>query len=160
MTRILVASYLLLLETPVGELDLVREEVTPGEEMPQLELGPERLNLLLRDPSVALGLVDLDNPMVVRVAVEPFEPIRRDFVLVVDFGDRSADVVRVELLVSGGVVEDESGAVENGRDGYVVFGVGDVRVDGRVLDEPEVVVVAVRVQGDLLFYGDEGCEHG
>lgn len=162
MARVLVARNLLLLESPIGKFNLMREKVAPRKKMPQLELRPQRFNLLLRESSVALRLVDLDDPVVVGVTVEPFEPVRRDFVLVVHLGDGSADVVRVKLLVRRGVVEDEGGAVEDGTDGRVVLWIGDGRVGGAVQDEPEVVVVAVRVEGDLLLCEESVSEqeHG
>lgn len=156
LARVLVASDLLLLEAPVGELDLVREEVASGENMAKAELGPQRLHAmprLLAALDVRRRLVNLDLEMVVRIALESIEAVRRDLVLVVDLGDGSADVVRVELLVGRDVVEHDSVAVENGSGRRVSLGVGNIGVGGGVEDRPDVVVVAVRVQRDLLLCG-------
>ena len=61
---------LLLLVRPVGQLDLVREEVTPAQNMPESELRPQGPELM---PSLsipfALGLrSELDNKVVIRVS--------------------------------------------------------------------------------------------
>lgn len=152
--RVLVARHLLLLEPPLGKLDLVTEEVAAGKDVSEAEPRPERLQprpRLLAARHVRRKLVDLDLEVIVRVAFEAVEAVRRDLVLVVDFGERCADVVRVELLVRGDVVQNDDLLVEDwGRRG-VVFGVGDVGIGGAVEEEPDVIVVAVRVKRDLLL---------
>lgn len=152
-TRVLVARNFLLLEPPLGQFHLVTEQVTPRQHVAEAEPRPQRLEVGLGvlAPIGRLELIDLEDPVVVRVAFEAFEPVARNFVLVVDFADGRADVVRVQLLVRRRVMEYERLPVFDRRRGRVRLDVGDVGIGSRVQDEPDVVVVAVRVQRNLLF---------
>ena len=116
---------------------LVTEEVAAGKDVSEAEPRPERLQprpRLLAARHVRRKLVDLDLEVIVRVAFEAVEAVRRDLV-----------------LVRGDVVQNDDLLVEDwGRRG-VVFGVGDVGIGGAVEEEPDVIVVAVRVKRDLLL---------
>lgn len=154
LARVLIASDLLLLEAPVGELDLVRKEVASREDVAKTKLGPEGLHAmprLLAALDIGRRLVNLDLEMVVGVALESIEAVRRDLVLVVDLGDGSANVVRVKLFVGRDVVEHHGVAIEDGSGRRVGLGVGNVGVGGGVEDRPDVVIIAVRVERDLLL---------
>jgi hypothetical protein len=106
-TRILVASDFLLFETPVRQLDFVTEQVAARQDVPQPEPSSKGLKLLLGERTMGFDLIDFDLEVIVRVSFETIESVRRDFVLVVDFGDGCTNVVRVELLRCRNVVEDE-----------------------------------------------------
>jgi hypothetical protein len=134
----------------------VREEVASREDMAKAELSPQRLHAMprfLAALDIRRRLVNFDLEVVVRIALEPIEAVSRDLVLVVDLGDGGADVVRVKLLVGRDVVEHDEMAVEDGSRRRVGLGIGNVGVGGGVEDGPDVVVVAVRVQCDLLLCG-------
>lgn len=60
----------------------------------------------------------------------------------------------MELFRSGNVIENDDGAVENGSWRSMVFRIRNVGVRGGVEEEPDVVVVSMRVQSNLLFYFD------
>ena len=86
---------LLLLETPLGKLDLVREENAASHDMHKSELGLDGSKALLRLGSVGLFLDNFDAEEVVRITLESLVSVGRDLVLPVGFSDRSANVVRV-----------------------------------------------------------------
>lgn len=146
--RILVTRHLLLFKRPIRQLDLVREQITPRQRMPQLELGPKRLH----SPIPPRTLIDLDNPVIVRVTLEARVSVRADLVLEFNVRDRWAHVVRVETFGGGDVFEADGHAVADRDEGLsrpVV--VGDA-VKCSVDDAPVIVAVDVGVEGDLLFY--------
>lgn len=60
---VLVARHLLLLEAPVGKLDLVREEVAAGEEVSEPEVGPKSEQVLAS--STGRRVMELDDKDVV-----------------------------------------------------------------------------------------------
>ncbi len=95
----LVASDFLLLKRPLWELDLVGEQIAARHGMLEPELRPERPDALRRLPIAPVTLVDLDNPVVVRVPRVARDAIAGDFVLKLDVGHRRADVVRVQRLL-------------------------------------------------------------
>lgn len=68
--RVLVARHLLLLKAPVGELDLMREQVAAGQDVAQTELAAERAQAVARlpvPPAARLG-DNFDDKVVVGVA--------------------------------------------------------------------------------------------
>jgi hypothetical protein len=145
--------HLLLLKAPLGQLDLVREEVAAAENVPQPELGPKRAEALggVRVALVRMVALDLDHEVVVGVAVEAFEAVGADLLLPVDVGHRGADVVGVELLVGDDMIEADHELVVDEPKRAVLAGVGAIFGSGVVEDEPLVVLVAMGVQGDLLL---------
>ena len=62
LDSILVASNFLLLKSPLRKLNLVREQVTAGECMPQPELGPQGPKTLSCLAILLVAFVNLDNP--------------------------------------------------------------------------------------------------
>lgn len=82
----------------------------------------------------------------------PLEPVARDFILEIDFTDWRPDIVRVQPLVGRDVLQADFGTLEDLFKGKLVPGVGRGRIGfGTVDDAPVVVVVSVRIEGDLLF---------
>lgn len=148
---LLVASNFLLLERPFRELDLVGEQVAARHGVLQPELRPERSDALRRLPIAPVTLVDLDNPVVVRVTRVAGDAVARDFILELDVGDGRANIVRVQRLLSLNVPELDASTFGDVGDAVVLP--GGVRVSGRgsVNDAPVVVRVTVRVQGNLLL---------
>ena len=154
LDRILITRHLLLLKAPLRELHLMRKQITPRQRMPQPKLGPQRPNLPPTQPIPPPHIppLNLHDPVVVRVPDEPGHAVRGDLVLEVHVGDGRADVVRVEALLRGDVLELDAHVGVDGleRGGGVVE--GGVPVERGVDDEPVVVVVDVRVEGYLLFW--------
>ena len=119
--RVFVAGDLLLLEAPVGQLDLVREEVAAGEKVTEADVRAQREDVLPRP--ARLRLRELNDKDVVsggsareksvrqlpgtqdekegtaRVALKAVKAVARDLVLEVDLADRRPDVVRVDTLL-------------------------------------------------------------
>jgi hypothetical protein len=153
-TRVFVTSHLLLIEPPIRQLDLVREQIAPSQSMSQPELGPQRPQTLHGRLVLPIRVlpIELYEEVIVRVTFETFEPVSRHLVLVIDFGHGRSDVVRVELLVRHDVVEPDLHPVRD----YRRWSLGLVIRDGFlghciVEDVPIVVLVLVRVEGDLLL---------
>ena len=67
--------------------------------------------------------------------------------------------MRVKLLGSRNVMENDDGAIENGSRRSVMFRIRNVRVRGRVVEKPDVVVVSVGVKSNLLFCSEEKFSH-
>ncbi len=105
--RVLVASDLLLSETPIWQSDLVREEVASSEGVSQTEMGPESTDTGGRS---SIGFVTCDNfnvEVVVGVTTETFKAVSGDLVLVVALSDgRTVGIVTVQAFV--GVLVDET----------------------------------------------------
>jgi len=155
------ASDFLLLRSPVRKLDLVREQNASGHNVNKSELGVNGADTLSRDTTFGLLLDDLDAEEVVGISVKAFVSVRRYLVLPVDFRDRRADVMGVKATEGVEVEQTEDGAVLNiGELGKVVPRISsidrftvDVERLGLVLEQPDVVVVLVGIQCDLLLLG-------
>lgn len=163
----------LLFEAPFGKFDFVREEDAAGHEVHKFEFRLDGADASAGEGGGGEGGDDLYPEEVVRIAFETIVAVGRDFVLPVGFGERRADVVGVQAAVGRDVVEADDGAImeERGRgqgvpgqgawDGCISSRVGGP-VDGLglVLHDPDVVLVLVRVEGDLLLLGAGGVHVG
>ena len=149
---VLVASDLLLLETPRGKLDLVREEIAPSQCMPKPEhraQSPETLGRLRVTPVASL---DLHDPVVVRVPRKIRHTVRRHLVLEIDLGDWGTEVVRVETLLGRKMAKLDARAVFDVVQAVKRFPVLPWNAFlGRIGDAPVVVLVSMGVKGNLLF---------
>lgn len=153
------ASHLLLLGSPIGELDLVGEENTASHDMDETELGLNGSEAGLGESTLGLLLDNLDTEEIVGITIETLIAIGRDLVLPVGLGDRGTDIVGVKAAMGRAVVESENSTVLDVLWlGKSVPGIGTVdrlAIDTEglslVLQEPDVVVVLVRIQSDLLL---------
>jgi hypothetical protein len=87
--------HLLLLETPIREFDLVREQNASRHDMDKPEFGLDSADTLLCDSSIRVGLDDFNLEHIVGITLETFISVRGDLVLPVGFSDRRTNVVRV-----------------------------------------------------------------
>lgn len=153
------ASNLLLLRRPLRKLDLVREENAAGHDVHKSELGLNGADALLGNGVERLLLDNLDAEEVVGVTFEALVTVGGDLVLPVSLGDGRANVVGVEAAESRLVEQAKHGAVLDVLGlRQVVPSVGSVdglAVNteglGLVLEKPDVVLVLVRVQSNLLL---------
>lgn len=167
-TTALGAGDFLLLRGPVGELDLVGEEDTASHEMDKTELGLNGTEALLGGGAVREGLLNLDLEVVIGVAVEALITVGRDFVLPFSLAHWGADIVGVEAAEGGSMEKTKNGAVGDVLGlGKVVPGLGSVdglavasEGLGLVLEQPDVVLVLVGVEGDLLLLGSGRVHEG
>lgn len=153
-SRVLVTSHLLLLVTPVRQFDFMREQVTSRQSVSQPKLASEGLepvfSLLIILSSCTLG--DFHNEIVIGITSKAGETVARNFILKVNLADRRSDIVRVKTLLGRDMFETDLGAGENIFKGKFVPGVRGRSVGGRsVNDSPDVVVVSVGVESDLLL---------
>ncbi|KAI9163621.1 LOW QUALITY PROTEIN: hypothetical protein HJFPF1_05242 [Paramyrothecium foliicola] len=154
----------LLLGSPFGQLYLVREQNTACHEVNEPELGLNSTDSSLGNGATRLFLDNLNAEEIVGITLKALITVGGDLILPVSLTDGRADIVRMEAAVSGGVVEPKNSAVGN-VDGFrkVVPGVGAidglavaVQRLGLVLKNPNVVLVLVGVQGDLLLFAASG----
>ena len=96
--RVLVACHLLLLKTPVRQFDFMRKEVTASQGVPQPEDGPQRAKSRGRFPVLLVAVLDLDEPVIVRIPDEFLHSVGGDLILEIDIRDRRPEIVRVEVL--------------------------------------------------------------
>lgn len=89
--------------------------------------------------------------MIVCVPVKAVKSVSRDFVLVINFGNRGTDVVRMQLLICRNVVQDDDSVVFNGRGGRVSLRIRYVWIRCGIEKKPDIIVVSVRIQRDLLL---------
>jgi hypothetical protein len=158
------ASHLLLLGSPIGELNLVREENTASHDVNEAELGLNGSEAGLGESTLGLLLDNLDTEEIVGITIEALIAISGDLVLPVGLGDRGTDIVGVQAAVGRAVVESENSSVLDVLGlGKSVPGMGTVdrlAIDAEglslVLQEPDVVVVLVRIQSDLLLLAAGG----
>lgn len=158
------AGNFLLLRGPIRKLDLVGEESATSHDVNEAELGLNSANTLLGDGALGLFLDDLDTEEIVGITIEPFITIRGNLVLPLSLADRGTNIVRVQTAVGRLVVQSDSSAVLEVRKlSEAVPGVGSV--DGKsvnieglslVLEQPNVVLVLVRVESDLLLLTSSG----
>lgn len=159
---------LLLLGSPVRELDLVGEEDTASHDVDKAELGLNDADTLLGDGTVRSLLDNLNAEVVVGITLKTLIAISRDLVLPVSLGDRGSDIVGVEAAVGGAMEEAEDAAmldVLGLRKGVPGRGTVDglaINAKGLslVLEQPDVVVVLVRVESDLLLLAARGVHEG
>ena len=146
-----VACYFLLLPTPLGELDFVREQVTTCHDVPKTELSAQCTKALRGLLVAFVTLVDFYDPIVVRIPSIPRNTISGHFLLEVDVGNRRANVMGMKRLV--GLHMTNLDALSGGDECDVVVDPASVRVaiGCSVYDAPFVVVVSMRIERDLLF---------
>lgn len=152
------ASNLLLLETPVGELDLVREQSAASHEMDQSELCLDGANAFLGDSAFRHVLDNLDLEKVVGITLETLVSVCRDLVLPIGIGHGRAHIVGVDAAVGGDVIQADDGAIDQEawvnvvpcRRSFDLFAIYAEWLS-LVLDDPNVVFVLVRVESDLLL---------
>lgn len=157
------AGDFLLFETPVWELDLVGEENTASHDVDKLELGLNGTDALLCCFTIGQRLDNLDLEKVVGVTFESFVTISRNLVLPVGVSYGRAVVVGVNAAGGSDMVETNDGSIFHvarvnsvpGHGSLDVFAV-DVERLGLVLKEPDVVLILVGVQGDLLLLATGG----
>ena len=157
------ASNFLLFETPVRQLDLVREQHTAGHQVNELELGLNSAKTLLGLFAIRHGLDNFDAEEIVGVTFEALVSVCAHLVLPVCFSDRRAVVVGVNTAVSDDMVQAEDRSVSNPfrvelvpghwpRNGSVTGRVaGPVNRLSLVLQKEHVVLVLVGVKSDLLL---------
>src|ERR1700761_4443215 len=93
LRRILVTRNLLLLIRPIRKFDFMRKEITPCQLMLQSKLRPQRPQPFSAPFISTIALEDLDDPIIVSVALEPLESVGGDFVLEVSLRNRRTDIV-------------------------------------------------------------------
>ena len=162
------ASDFLLFETPVRQLDLVREQHTASHEVDELELGLDSAKTFLGLLAVRHGLDNLDAEEIVGITLEALVSVSAHLVLPVGFSDRRAVVVRVNTAVSNDMVQAEDRSVNNPFRVELVPGhrSGNRSVAGRVnspvdrlslvFQQEHVVLVLVGIEGDLLLLATSG----
>ncbi|CRK17397.1 hypothetical protein BN1723_011280 [Verticillium longisporum] len=138
-------------------------ENATGHDVNEPELGLDGAETLLGDSTDRLLLDDLDAEVIVGITVETLVSVGRDFVLPVSLGDRRADIVGVETSVGLSVVQAKDGAVLDVDGVQVIPSIGavdrqaiDIKRLRLVLQHPDVVVILVGVQGDLLLLAAGG----
>jgi hypothetical protein len=157
---------LLLLKAPLRKLDLVREKNAASHDMHKSELGLDGSEALLRLGPLRVFLDDLDTEEVVCITLETFVSVGGNLVLPVSFSDRGPDVVRMQTAVSGDVIQSDYRAVLDVVRTNIVPGLGACQVrsgvvfghdwQSLVLHDPDVVLILVRVEGDLLLLASGG----
>lgn len=153
------AGYLLLFVTPVRKLDLVGKEEAAGHGVDELELCLDSAESLLCFGAIRKVLDDLDPEDVVCVTLEIFVSIRRNFILPVGLTNRWPDIMRMQTFISRGMVEsNQSSILDENRWGNRVETSKSQTANGvgLVFNNPDVVLVLVWVQGDLLLLGAGG----
>jgi len=123
------------------------------------ELGLDSSKAVFGLLSVGHLLDDLNSEEVIGITLEAFIPICRYFILPFGLGNRWADIVRMEAAVGLEVVQLESVTIFD--EGWRVLSIPCIRtVDGLssdikrlslVLEEPNVVLILVGVESDLLL---------
>jgi hypothetical protein len=153
------ASNLLLFRGPIRELDFVGEQNTASHDVNKTELGLDSTKTLLCNRSICLLLHNLNTEEIVGISLKSFVTVGRNLILPVGLSDRWANVMRVKAAMSGTMVKTKDGTVGDVlrlRKGVPGLGAIDgLAINSKrlslVLKEPHVVVVLVRVQGDLLL---------
>lgn len=140
------AGHFLLFKGPLGQLDLVRKQITVHVGVDQLELGVEGMQVLAR--LFVLALHNLDAPLVVGIAWESRIAVSADLEMILVLSHWRLVVVRVKALAGCGMHESDNVAVLN-----VLEVLGDCAIS--LLDNPVVVAVLVGVKSDLLLYYDK-----
>ena len=136
---------------PIRQFDFVREEIAARLCVSEPELGAKGLKPFSRFLVPPVALVNFDIPVVVRIAYITRDAVSRYLLLEVDIRDRRAVVVRVEVLLGGGVAQLDAGSRSEVGDRLGEPVSGWVSVLRRVEEEPVIVVVSVRVERDLLL---------
>jgi hypothetical protein len=129
--------------------------------MDKPEFGLDSSDALLSYRSIGLALDNFDTEKIIRITLEAFVTVGGNFVLPVSLGHRCADIVGVEASVGGDVVEaNDTTIFDVGRTNVVPsFRAGEVWASvviwhdwqSLVLQDPDVVLVLVGIEGNLLL---------
>ncbi len=152
----------------------MREQIASAHDVPQPEVArqsAQTLGRLFAVPAVTRLRGELDDEVVVGVASKateigesatclpiahschpPREPITRNLILEIHIAHGRPDVVRVQPLLGRDVLEADLHTVLDvlqGQDAPVVP--RRPRVGRRVDDAPDIVLIAMRIESDLLL---------
>lgn len=159
-SSLLGASNFLLLRSPLRELDLVGEKSATSHDVNESELGLDRTDSLLGEITLRLGLDDFNAKEVVGISIESSVAISGDLILPFSLSHWWANIVGVKASLGWNVPELDSitildvSWVEVVPSERSVDGVSrSVKWLGGVLEEPNVVLVLVWVEGNLLLLG-------
>jgi hypothetical protein len=149
---VFVTCYLLLLPSPLRQLDLMREKITPSQCVSQSEVSPQCPQALSRFLIPLIALRNFQIPIIVGITYEAGHTICAHFVLKINVGDGRSDIVRVKRFVRLNMTQFNA-HMRFQQLQRLRLPVGLVAtISGCVQNPPEVVCVAVRIQCDLLFY--------
>ena len=159
-SSLLGASNLLLLGSPLRKLDLVGEKSATSHDVDEPELGLDSADGLLGEITLRLGLDNLNAEEVVGISIKSSITISGDLVLPLSLSHWWANIVGVKTSLGWNVPK---------LDGVTIFDVGWVEVVpsersvngvsrsvkwlGGVLQEPDIVLILVWVESDLLLLG-------
>lgn len=105
------AGDFLLFVTPFGKLDLVGKEEAAGHCVNELELGLDSAEPLLCFGAIREVLNDLEPEDVVRVTLEIFVSIRRNFILPFGLTNRWPDIMRMQAFISRSMVKSNQSSI-------------------------------------------------
>lgn len=135
------------------------EQSTTSHDVDQSELGLDGSEAFLGQGSLGLLLDNLNAEQIIGIAFKALVAVCRDLVLPVGFGDRGSHVVRVKAAEGRLVVETEDRAINNvvhlWQSVPCQSSVERLAINTQglslVLQDPNVVVVLVGIQSDLLL---------
>lgn len=128
------------------------KEITPRVQVSQPEVGSQCSQTLARLLVALVTVLNHDHPVIVDIARKPGHAVSRYLVLEVDIGDRWTDIVRVEGLVGDDVPQLDTRSIFDVFDGLRFVVVLGIAVGGGVENPPQVILIPVWVEGNLLFY--------
>lgn len=129
----------------------MRKQITPRKLVLKAELCPQSFESFEALSVVLIAVLDLDDEVIIRVARKARETVAGDLILEVDLGHRRAKVVRVQALLGPDVLEADGHPIRDICQLVLpVWRVGGVP-SRHVEHSPIVIVVPVRVKGDLLL---------
>src|SRR5580658_645656 len=99
------ASDFLLFRSPLGELDLVREQYAASHDVNKFELGLNGPNTILGLLPIGHLLDDLNTEVVISIALKTLVSVCRNLILPIGLGDRRSNIMRMEASVGGYVVK-------------------------------------------------------
>lgn len=159
-SSLLGASNLLLLGSPLRKLDLVGEKSATSHDVDEPELGLDSADSLLGEITLRLGLDYFNAEEVVGISIKSSITISGDLVLPLSLSHWWANIVGVKTSLCWNVPK---------LDGVAIFDVSWVEVVpskrsvdrvsrsvkwlSGVLEEPDIVLILVWVESDLLLFG-------
>ena len=159
-SSLLGTSDLLLLRSPLGKLDLVGEKSAASHDVNKSELGLDSTDGLFSEIALRFGLDNFNTEEVVGIAVESSITISGDLVLPLSLSHWWTNIVRMKTSLGWNVPELDSitildvSWVEVVPGERSVYGISRrVKWLSSVLKEPNVVLVLVWVEGNLLLLG-------
>ena len=158
----------LLLRSPIRKLDLVRKEHAAGHDMDKSELGLDCSKPLLGKSTRRLLLDNFDAEQIIGIASKAFIAVGGNLILPLSLRNRWSDIVRVEASVGLQMVHSDHVTVLDVRHLWKVIP-SSCAVDclalavqrlGLVLHEPNIVLILVGIQSDLLLLTASGVHEG